>query len=116
MKLYGIAHCSTVKQCRAWLADRGREAPFHDYAKQGVDPQRLRNWAAQVGWEIRLNRKGTTWRKLSEAEQARVTTADAALRLMQQKPSLIERPVLETGQGIVVGFDPETYSRLFAQM
>ncbi|WP_315760890.1 arsenate reductase [Sphingomonas sp. Y38-1Y] len=108
MTLYGIPNCDTVKKARAWLNDAGIDHGFHDYKKAGVDPDRLRAWAGQVGWEKLLNRAGTTFRKLPEAER-QVGDLDAAVALMVAHPSLIKRPVVEHGGGLLVGFSPAAW-------
>ncbi|MGE5723512.1 MAG: ArsC family reductase [Sphingomonadales bacterium] len=106
--LYGIRNCDTVKKARAWLDERGVAYAFHDYKAEGADPSRLRRWCAQVGWERLLNRAGTTFRKLSDADKAGIDEAKA-LRLMAAQPSMIKRPVIETNGCLLVGFDPERY-------
>ncbi len=111
MKLYGIPNCDTVKRARAWLADRGRAHEFHDFKKAGVPPARLDAWLAATGWERLLNRSGTTWRKLDEAERARVVDAASARALMLAQPSVIKRPVVEWDDGrITVGFDADAWA------
>ena len=112
--LYGIPNCDTVKKARAWLAERGVEAVFHDYKKQGVPEAELRAWVKTLGWETLLNRKGTTWRKLDAARQAAVTDAASAIALMLEQPSVIRRPVLLRGEALRVGFDAEDWAALFA--
>jgi Spx/MgsR family transcriptional regulator len=106
MKLYGIPNCDTVKRARAWLAEHGHDAAFHDFKKAGVPPDRLDAWLAAAGWERLLNRKGTMWRKLDEAQRVAVVDAASARALMLQQPSVIKRPVVEWDDGrITVGFD-----------
>jgi arsenate reductase (glutaredoxin) len=115
--VYGIPNCDTVKKARAWLAERGVEAAFHDYKKQGVPEAELRAWVKQLGWESLLNRKGTTWRKLDAAAQASVVDADSAIALMLAQPSVIRRPVLVRGGAkggdLRAGFDAADWSALF---
>ena len=110
--LYGIRNCDTVKKARTWLDDRGVTYDFHDYKAAGIDRARLAGWAKTVGWETLLNRSGTTFRKLPEADKTGIDEAKA-LVLMETQPSLIKRPVLERGREIVVGFKPEVYGELF---
>lgn len=111
--LYGIAQCDSVRKARAWLAQHGKEYVWHDFKKQGVSLDLLRHWSAIVGWEILLNRRGTTWRKLDAAAQAAVQDETSALALMQQQTSIIKRPVIDWGQGIVtVGYLPEQWPAL----
>ena len=104
--LYGIPNCDTVKKACDWLAQRGVAHEFHDFKKAGVPAARLALWVEAAGWERVLNRKGTTWRKLEEATQARVVDAATAQALMVDQPSTIKRPVVEWDDGrITVGFD-----------
>jgi arsenate reductase len=109
--LYGIPNCDTVKRARDWLATRGVDYRFHDFKKQGVPADRLAAWVAAAGWERVLNRKGTTWRKLAEAQQASVVDAASAQALMREQASVIKRPVVEWDDGAVtVGFDAEDWA------
>lgn len=111
LTLYGIPNCDTVKKARAWLAEHGASAVFHDFKKQGVPPAPLARWIAAAGWERLLNRQGTTWRKLDAATQAAITDAMSAAALLQAQPSAIRRPVIEWGGGaITVGFAPDDWS------
>lgn len=98
-----------MKKAFAWLDDHGVRYEFHDYKKSGIDTARLKAWSKQVGWEVLLNTRGTTWRKLTPAQQANLDEAKA-LRLMSENPSLIKRPVLETGKELLVGFDAGRYA------
>jgi arsenate reductase (glutaredoxin) len=107
--IYGIKACDTMQKARAWLDGHGVGYAFHDYKTQGVDRGRLEGWARQVGWEVLLNRSGTTFRKLPEADKADLTEAKA-IGLMLAQPSMIKRPVLETDAGLIVGFKPEIYA------
>ena len=112
--VYGIPNCDTVKKARAWLAEHGVEVVFHDYKKLGVPEAELRGWVKALGWEALLNRKGTTWRKLDPARQARVSDAGSAIALMLEQPSVIRRPVLVRGNALRVGFDADDWDHLFA--
>ena len=110
--LYGIPHCDTVKRARAWLAGQGVEFSFHDFKKAGVPEAGLAAWVAAAGWERVLNRKGNTWRVLSDAARAAVVDAASASALMRAQPSVIKRPVVAWADGsISVGFDPDDYAR-----
>ena len=106
--LYGIPNCDTVKKARAWLGDAGIAYDFHDYKKAGIDEARLRRWSAEAGWEKLLNRSGTTFRKLPEADKTGLDE-DKAIALMLAQPSMIRRPVVEGGDTLLVGFDPDTW-------
>jgi arsenate reductase len=107
---YGIAGCDTVKKARAWLEGKGVEYAFHDYKKEGADPARLERWVAEKGWEVVLNRRGTTFRQLPDADKADIDAAKA-VRLMAAHPSTIKRPVVEHPGGLLVGFDPEAWAQ-----
>lgn len=107
MTLYGIKNCDTVKKARAWLDSRGVAHAFHDYKTAGIDEARLRGWAAELGWEKLLNRAGTTFRKLPEADRQEIDE-DKAVALMLAQPSMIKRPVFDLGDRRLVGFkEPE---------
>ncbi len=106
--MFGIKNCDTIKKARTWLDAHGVAFAFHDYKTAGIDAAVLRDWIGRVGWEALLNRAGTTFRKLPEAERADLD-ADKATALMLAHPSMIKRPVLETGETLLVGFKPERY-------
>jgi arsenate reductase (glutaredoxin) len=109
--IYGIKNCDTMKKARAWLDKRDVEYVFHDYKTQGIARERLERWEKKVGWEILLNRAGTTFRKLPDNDKNGLD-AKKALALMLAQPSMIKRPVLElVGGELLVGFSPEIYSR-----
>jgi Spx/MgsR family transcriptional regulator len=108
LTMYAIPNCDTVKKARTWLEAEGIEYAFHDYKKQGADPAKLAAWSDAVGWEALLNRRGTTFRGLSEADKADIDRAKA-LQLMVANPSLIKRPVIEHAGGVLVGFDAGTW-------
>jgi len=110
--IYGIKNCDTMKKARDWLDGRGVAYVFHDYKTAGIDRARLEGWTRQVGWESLLNRAGTTFRKLPDADKAGLDEGKA-VALMLAQPSMIKRPVLETKDGLVVGFKPETYAKAF---
>jgi arsenate reductase len=107
--LYGIPNCDTVKKARVWLADHGVAYEFHDYKKAGIDRARVEGWVAEHGWETVLNRAGTTFRALPDADRADMNAAKA-VDLMLAQPSMIKRPVLDLGGRTLVGFKPERYA------
>lgn len=110
--IHGIKACDTMKKAFTWLDAHGIAYTFHDYKKQGVSRDMLERWCAAVGWETVLNRAGTTFRKLpDDAKQG--LDQDKAIALMVEQPSMIKRPVLDTGEVIEVGFKPERYAALF---
>jgi arsenate reductase (glutaredoxin) len=108
--LYGIPNCDTVKKARAWLTEHGVAYDFHDFKKQGVPANELNGWLKAVGWEILVNRKGTTWRKLDEATRAAVVDAASARALMLANASVIKRPVVQWADGVTVGFNAEAWA------
>jgi arsenate reductase len=108
--IYGIKNCDTMKKARAWLDDAGIAYGFHDYKTAGIAADVLQGWARAVGWETLLNRAGTTFRKLADADKARLDPA-RAIALMRAQPSLIKRPVLDVDGALTVGFSPDTYAK-----
>jgi arsenate reductase len=110
--LYGIPNCDTMKKARAWLEAHKVEFAFHDYKKAGIAKATLEGWVKLAGWEPLLNRAGTTFKKLPEADKANLTEKKA-IALMLAQPSMIKRPVLEKKGKITVGFKPEIYDGLF---
>ena len=108
--IYGIKNCDTMRKARAWLAENGVAADFHDYKVAGVDAARLGKWIEAVGWEKLLNRAGTTFRKLLDGDKADLD-ADKAAALMLAQPSMIKRPVVEYPGGLLVGFAPDQYAQ-----
>lgn len=112
LTLYGIPNCDTVKQARVWLDQHDRAFVFHDYKKAGIDRATLEGWIAEHGWEVLLNRAGTTYRALDATEKEGLD-ADKAVNLMLAQPSMIKRPVLDLGDRTVIGFKPEIYARTF---
>jgi arsenate reductase len=111
--IYGIKACETMKKARTWLDEHGVAYAFHDYKVHGIERSRLESWIRSLGWEMLLNRSGTTFRKLPDGDKEGLTEA-RAIKLMLAQPSMIKRPVLETGGGApLVGFKPEQYAARF---
>jgi arsenate reductase (glutaredoxin) len=110
--IYGIKNCDTMKKARDWLDARGVAYAFHDYKASGIDKPRLEAWAKQVGWEVLLNRAGTTFRKLPDKDREGLDQG-RALSLMLDQPAMIKRPVLDLGSRLLVGFKPELYAQAF---
>jgi arsenate reductase (glutaredoxin) len=112
-RLYGIRNCDTVNRARAWLEAQSVAVDFHDFKSDGVPQKLLESWIARAGWEALVNRRGLTWRRLAEERRAQVVDAGSATALMLESPSVIKRPLLETGARLVVGFDESEYASLF---
>ena len=113
--LYGIKNCDTMKKARTWLEGHGVQYELHDYKVSGIDAASLARWCGKVGWETLLNRGGTTFRKLPEAQKTDLTERKA-VSLMLEQPSMIKRPVLEIGARVLVGFKPEIYAGLLQDL
>ena len=108
LTMYGIKNCDTVAKARKWLEAQGVGYDFHDYKAAGVTPEKLKAWAGEVGWEVLLNRAGTTFRALPDTDKQNIDEAKA-VALMTAQPSMIKRPVLEGAGPLLVGFKPERY-------
>lgn len=106
--LYGIKNCDTVKKARSWLEENGVNHRFHDFRQDGLDDKQAKAWLQELGAELLINRRGATWRNLTDVDKARV---DAAL--LVQYPTLIKRPVLDTGKHRHLGFNPGDYQKIF---
>jgi Spx/MgsR family transcriptional regulator len=114
MILYGIKNCNTVKTAMVWLHKNKVEYEFHDYKKSGITEPKLKEWCKQVGWESLVNKRGTTWRQLNEADQKKLTNEKSAIALMLEKTSIIKRPLIEDGGKVVLlGFDEMEYKKVF---
>ena len=116
--IYGIPNCNTVKKATQWFDQNRIPYTFHNYQKLGISQEKLKNWAQQVGWELLINRKGTTWRKNSEGNEKIVQSEKGTLQLLSTllstQTSIIKRPVIEKdGKVMVVGFDGDQYLSLF---
>ena len=110
--MFGIPNCDTIKKARTWLDAHGVSFDFHDYKKAGVDAGALRKWVDELGWDVLLNRAGTTFRALPDADKQGIDGAKA-ITLMRANPSMIKRPVLDLGDRRIVGFKPEVYAEAF---
>jgi arsenate reductase len=114
LTVYGIPNCDSVKKARVWLSEHGIDYTFHDFKKQGVPAEAVDQWLSQVSWDVLVNRKGTTWRKLDPTLQASVTDAASARALMLEHASVIKRPVVVKGKTVIVGVNPEAWQRVVA--
>ena len=112
MKVYGIKNCNTVAKALNWLKENHLDFEFHDFKKLGISESKLKEWADQLGWEALINKRGTTWKNLDADTQNSIISEDSAFKLMQEKTSLIKRPVIETDDNILLGFDEEKYNAM----
>lgn len=111
--MYGIPNCDQVRKARAWLADHAIAYRFYDFKKSGADAHLISEWQDAIGWEQLLNRKGTTWRGLSDEDKTAVTDAPSAAAMMSLHPSLIKRPVLRLPDRVHAGFADTDYQNIF---
>ena len=112
--VYGIPNCNTIKKAITWLQEHKISYEFHDYKKKGISSAKLSEWSKQVGWEILLNRKGTTWKQLDQSLQNSIKSEKSAVSLLIEKTSAIKRPLIEkNGKVVVIGFEEDLYKRLF---
>ena len=105
--LYGLKNCDSCRAARRAFAAAGVEVRFHDLRADGLDEDRLRSWMDALGWEVLINRRSTTWRKLAESERTGID-ATSALQLALAQPSLLKRPIIEKPDGVSLGFDPRS--------
>ncbi len=115
MKIYGIRNCDTVAKVFKWMEANGLKYEFHDYKTEGITKDKLVEWEKQAGLDKILNKRSTTWKELSPEEQALAGTREGAFTLMQEKTSMIKRPVIETGKALLVGFDKAEYEKALLQ-
>lgn len=108
--VYGIPNCDTVKKARKWFEANGLDYTFHDYKKVGADAEKVKAWIADQGVGVVLNKRGTTFRKLSDTEKAEAADSNKAVALLVQHPSMIKRPVVEYPGGVLVGFKEDEWS------
>ena len=112
--LYGINNCDTVKKTKKWLENNHVSYEFHDFKKKGVNPVQLRSWVTKLGWEILLNKRSTTWRNLPEETKQNINEV-LALVIMEEQPTIIKRPILETPTSCIVGFNEKNYQEILCQ-
>ena len=110
--LYGIKNCDTVKKARRWLDDQGIDYRFHDFREDGIDAAEVQQWLDELGWETVVNRRSTTWKGLDEAARESMD-AEAALAAILEAPTLVKRPVLDTGSERLIGFKADSYQKTF---
>lgn len=112
MIVYGIPNCNTVKKSIDWLKENKIDFEFHDYKKKGITAEKLNQWCDKFGWEIVLNRKGLTWKKLSKEEQSKINNKELAIAYLIENTSAIKRPIIEKeGNAVLLGFDGDSYAQ-----
>ncbi len=109
--IYGIKNCDTVRKARKWLEQNGIDYRFHDFRADGIDEGLLKKFESSLGWEKLLNKRSTSWKQLNNEDKTDLSK-EKAIALMLETPTLIKRPVLDTGDQILIGFNPETYQQL----
>lgn len=111
LTLYGIKNCDTVKKSRRWLEDRGIEYQFHDFRQDGLDKKLLSSWVEQLGWEVIVNKRSTTWRNLSDKDKS-ISSNEQSIKLLLANPTLIKRPVVQNNKTLFVGFKETDFNKL----
>ncbi|WP_415911576.1 ArsC family reductase [Neptuniibacter sp. QD37_11] len=111
--MYGIPNCDTIKKAKKWLEANGVDYQFHDYRKNGLEEAQLKAWIDELGWELLLNKRGTTWRQQPDEVKNNINEA-SAIALMLEHPAMIKRPLLDTGSERKVGFKDTEYAALFS--
>ena len=110
--VYGIKNCDTVKKACKWLEKNNVDFQFHDFRKNGLTQAKVKQWSSQVDWGVLLNRRGTTWRKLTEDDKNSINKT-RAIKLMTDQPTLIKRPIIEHNKNVLVGFSEDIYKQTF---
>ena len=110
--MFGIKNCDTIKKAKQWLTEREVAFQFHDYRKQGLDPTLLRDWVNQLGWEVMVNKRGTTWRQLPDLVKNAIDK-ESAIEIMLDNPAIIKRPLLVKGDERHIGFSDANYNIIF---
>ncbi|HVW15330.1 MAG TPA: Spx/MgsR family RNA polymerase-binding regulatory protein [Mucilaginibacter sp.] len=113
MKIYGIPNCDTVKKALTWLKDNNVDFEFHDFKKEGISAKKLKEWDNKAGLDKIVNKKSSTWKEVGDSVKETITSIDAAIPLLQEKTSIIKRPVIEDGKFLFFGFDEEAYKKHF---
>ena len=113
LKVYGIPNCDTVKKVTVWLKNKGIAYEFHDFKKLGISEAKLEEWLTQVPYDKLVNRAGTTFKKLTDEEKAKITDNASAIALMLEKTSVIKRPIVESDKILAMGFKVEEYDTIF---
>ncbi|MBY7730778.1 ArsC family reductase [Vibrio splendidus] len=111
--MFGIPNCDTIKKAKKWLEAEGIEFEFHDYRKQGINEELVKTFCAELGWELVLNKRGTTYRQLTQ-EQKDTLTEEKAVALLVEQPAMIKRPILKVDDKLHIGFKADQYAAIFA--
>ncbi|HWV14948.1 MAG TPA: ArsC family reductase [Cellvibrio sp.] len=112
-KLYGIKNCDTVKKARDWLAAKQIDYSFHDFRAEGLTAKQVETWIAELGLETLVNKRSTTWKELDETTKANFNEQNAAA-VIAAHPTLVKRPLLDTGRQKHVGFKETEYTNIFS--
>ncbi|MBT4990085.1 MAG: ArsC family reductase [Rickettsiales bacterium] len=113
IKIYGIKNCNSIKKTLNWFEQNNIEYTFHDYKKLGAEKETLNNFVNYFGWEIVLNRKGTSWRKLDERQKGTINNNETAIKLMIENNSIIKRPIIDYEQGFLIGYNEAELEKAF---
>ncbi|WP_099611541.1 ArsC family reductase [Vibrio fujianensis] len=111
--LYGIPNCDTIKKARKWLETQAIEYQFHDYRKNGITLELISEFFQSLGWEHVINKRGTTYRQLSQEQKEKLNEA-SALALLLEQPAMIKRPILRVQDRLYLGFNAQQYSEIFS--
>jgi len=110
--LYGIKNCDTVKKARTWLEQKKVDYRFHDFRADGLSEAQVKNWINEIGLETLVNKRSTTWKELDDATKTNFNATNAAI-IISENPTLIKRPLLDTGTQKHVGFKDAEYTNIF---
>lgn len=113
MKVYGLTTCRTTQKALSWFKTHGINFDFQNYKKDGIAAGKLEEWDAKLGYEVFLNKKGLTWKRLTPEVKAKINNKETALALMQEQPGTIKRPAIEDGDFLFFGFDEQIYINHF---
>jgi Spx/MgsR family transcriptional regulator len=113
MTVYGIPNCDTVKKALTWLKANNIDFTFHDFKKEGISTKKLQEWDEKAGYEAFFNKKSTTWKEADDSIKETITSTEKAFPLIQEKTSMIKRPVIEDGKFLFFGFDEAVYRKHF---
>ncbi len=110
--VYGIPNCNSVKKALDWLDDNKIKYTFHNYKKEGITIEKLQQWCKKLNWETIFNTKGTTWKKIATQYQNKKLTQKEAIDIMIENTSIIKRPIIETSNKLIIGYDEDALLQL----